>query len=136
MVNFGPRNTVPEKFKAGRKLVEHNPTVTLMRTNAEECTQIGSFIVEQLKTYVKTPEKVVVLLPISGVSMISTSGQVFADEDADNALFTALEQGLSGTGVEVTREYTAINDDGFARQVVHSLISLLNASVTGKSPST
>ena len=43
MVNFGPYETVPEKFK-GRKLYRHNPTVTLMRTTAEEMRQIGSKI--------------------------------------------------------------------------------------------
>ena len=31
MVNFGPRETVPERF-ADRNLYVHNPTVTLMRT--------------------------------------------------------------------------------------------------------
>ena len=35
MVNFGPMDTVPEKFK-GRKFYKHNPTVTLMRTTTEE----------------------------------------------------------------------------------------------------
>ncbi|KAI1618235.1 hypothetical protein EDD36DRAFT_425915, partial [Exophiala viscosa] len=35
MVNFGPKDTVPEKYK-DRKLVEHNPAVTLMRTTPEE----------------------------------------------------------------------------------------------------
>jgi len=131
MVNFGPRNTVPEKFKTGRKLVEHNPTVTLMRTSLEECTKIGKFVAEQLKTYVKMPEKVVVLLPSNGVSMISEPGQVFENKDADSALFTAIEKGLSGTGVELTREQSAINDDGFAKEVVRRLIGLLKASSTG-----
>ena len=35
MVNFGPRDTVPEKFR-GRNLVVHNPNVTLMRTTRDE----------------------------------------------------------------------------------------------------
>ncbi len=35
MVNFGPWDTVPERFK-GRKLHRHNPTVTLMRTTVGE----------------------------------------------------------------------------------------------------
>ncbi|HLI91649.1 MAG TPA: Tm-1-like ATP-binding domain-containing protein, partial [Ktedonobacteraceae bacterium] len=34
MVNFGPMDTVPEKFRQ-RKLYKHNPTVTLMRTTPE-----------------------------------------------------------------------------------------------------
>ena len=33
MVNFGPRDTIPEKFR-NRKFVIHNPNVTLMRTNS------------------------------------------------------------------------------------------------------
>jgi len=33
MVNFGPYDTVPEKFKA-RNLYRHNPNITLMRTTA------------------------------------------------------------------------------------------------------
>jgi uncharacterized protein (UPF0261 family) len=36
MVNFGPKDTVPAKYK-DRNLFEHNPAVTLMRTN--ECGQ-------------------------------------------------------------------------------------------------
>ena len=38
MVNYGPRNTVPEKFiKADRNIFEHNASVSLMRTNVDEC---------------------------------------------------------------------------------------------------
>src|SRR5262249_55998301 len=40
MVNFGPPETVPEKFK-GRRFYQHNPTVTLMRTTPEENDQLG-----------------------------------------------------------------------------------------------
>ena len=48
MVNFGPRATVPEKYK-GRKLFEHNPEVTLMRTSEDECRQTGEFICSKLR---------------------------------------------------------------------------------------
>ena len=40
MVNFGPRDSVPERF-ADRNLYVHNPTVTLMRTTPEECAELG-----------------------------------------------------------------------------------------------
>ncbi len=43
MVNFGPPNTVPEKFK-DRKFYQHNPTVTLMRTTVEENRKLGEEI--------------------------------------------------------------------------------------------
>ena len=47
MVNFGPRETVPERF-AGRNLYVHNPTVTLMRTTPEECGELGRQIGRKL----------------------------------------------------------------------------------------
>ena len=47
MVNFGAWDTVPERFK-GRRLYRHNPTVTLMRTTADECRAIGEFIADKL----------------------------------------------------------------------------------------
>ena len=40
MVNFGPIETVPERFRS-RRLYVHNPTVTLMRTTPEECAELG-----------------------------------------------------------------------------------------------
>src|SRR4029079_2862218 len=47
MVNFGAWDTVPERFR-GRNLYRHNPTVTLMRTTADECRAIGQFIAAKL----------------------------------------------------------------------------------------
>src|SRR5205823_12806047 len=45
MVNFGPPDTVPERF-AGRRFYQHNPTVTLMRTTPEENNQLGKEIAQ------------------------------------------------------------------------------------------
>src|SRR6185295_6594878 len=43
MVNFGPPETVPEKYKT-RRFHQHNPTVTLMRTTPEEMDKLGQEI--------------------------------------------------------------------------------------------
>src|SRR5262249_23640638 len=43
MVNFGPLETVPERFK-GRRFYQHNPSVTLMRTTPEENDRLGKEI--------------------------------------------------------------------------------------------
>ncbi|NBC04468.1 MAG: UPF0261 family protein, partial [Bacteroidetes bacterium] len=47
MVNFHAMETVPQRFK-GRNLYKHNPTVTLMRTTADECRKIGNKIAGKL----------------------------------------------------------------------------------------
>jgi len=40
MVNFGPPDTVPERFRIAR-FYQHNPTVTLMRTTVEENARLA-----------------------------------------------------------------------------------------------
>jgi uncharacterized protein (UPF0261 family) len=124
MVNFGPKDTVPAAYK-NRNLFEHNPAVTLMRTNEEECKEIGKFIAEKLKTYADKPEMISVLLPTGGVSIIDKPGQPFHDEKADAALFSALEGGLRDTKIKVTRLSDNVNDDAFAGAVVETLMGLI-----------
>ena len=64
MVNFGPRDTVPEKFK-GRKFVVHNANVTLMRTTRDENRAAGEWIGGRLN---QMDGPVRFLLPEGGVS--------------------------------------------------------------------
>jgi uncharacterized protein (UPF0261 family) len=127
MVNFGPKDTVPAKYK-DRNLFEHNPAVTLMRTNESECREIGKFIAGKLKTYADKPEMIKVLLPTGGVSMIDKPGQPFHDEEAGEALFSALESGLQDSSIHVTRLPNNVNDDAFAEAVVETLMELITHS--------
>lgn len=122
MVNFGPKDSVPEKYKE-RNLYEHNPAVTLMRTTKEENQQMGQFIVDKLKNVTK-PESIRVLLPMGGVSMIDKPGQAFNDVEADKMLFDTIENGLEGTDIEVEKYAENINDEVFAAQVVRTILEL------------
>src|SRR5204862_7086862 len=47
MVNFHGPESVPAKFR-DRIFYQHNPQVTLMRTTAVECTELGRIIAEKL----------------------------------------------------------------------------------------
>ncbi|KAL8663787.1 MAG: hypothetical protein Q9202_003601 [Teloschistes flavicans] len=132
IVNFGPRQTVPGKFvEAGRKVYEHNSSVTLVRTNEEECKRIGEFIAGKLVKYAKRPELVEVVLPVGGLSVLSGSGGVYEDEVANEVLFKAVEQGLKGSGVQVARDERQINDEGFARGVAERLVRLIEKQERG-----
>ncbi|KAK8210136.1 hypothetical protein M8818_003623 [Zalaria obscura] len=124
MVNFGPKGTVPEKYKE-RNLFEHNPTVTLMRTTEEECEKLGALIADKVKKYAKEPKKVQIRIPKGGVSMISTPEGPFADDLADMALFEALKRGLEGTGVFVVEDDRDINSDGFAVAIAEQLVQVM-----------
>ena len=120
MVNFGPKETVPEKFK-NRNLYVHNENVTLMRTTAEECEKIALDICEKLN---QSTSKVTLMLPLLGVSAISTKGQVFYDEKADEALFSTIRKNLK-PNVELVELNCAINDQAFSDALAFKLLSLL-----------
>ena len=119
MVNFGPWDSVPERFK-GRKLYRHNPTVTLMRTTPDENRRIGEFIATKLNA-MRGPVRF--LIPEAGVSAIDKPGQPFHDPAADAALFAALEQGFRpGPNRRLQRLPLHINDEAFA----HALVAAWN----------
>lgn len=115
MVNFGPRETVPEKFRS-RKFVIHNPNVTLMRTTRDENRAFGEWIGARLNA-MNGPVRF--LLPEGGVSMLDAPGQPFHDPEADNALFEAIEKTVHQTPLRhVERVRANINDTPFVDAVI------------------
>ena len=120
MVNFGPMDTVPSKFK-DRNLYKHNPTVTLMRTTSEELRQIGHELAVRMN---QAKGKTALMLPLKGVSAIDVEGGPFYDPEADQALFSTLRSEV-GDNVEVIEMDTDINDPEFAVAAAKKLISML-----------
>lgn len=115
MANFGPWESVPERFK-GRRLYRHNPSVTLMRTTTDECRAIGEFLVGKINA-MRGPVRF--LIPEGGVSSIDKPGQPFHDPDADRVLFETIERGFrAGTDRQLLRLPHHINDEAFAQALV------------------
>ncbi len=129
MVNFGPIDTVPEKFRR-RRLYKHNPTVTLMRTTPEESAELGRIIARKLNA-AKGP--VALFIPLRGVSMIATQGGAFYDPDADRALIDNLKAGLQ-SNVEVHELDMDINDPRFAQAMASRLDEYIRAPSSAHSP--
>ena len=123
-VNFGPKPTVPEKYQQ-RKLFEHNPTVTLMRTSPDECRSIGQFIVDKVKHFTANKKNVEIILPLGGVSIIATPDAPFHDAAADEALFSTIRDGLVDSGVALHEDKRDINDEGFAIDIAKKLVQLM-----------
>ena len=118
MVNFGPRSTVPDRYR-DRTFVEHNPQVTLMRTTPEENARMGRWIAERLN---RMAGPVRFLIPESGVSALDAPGQPFHAPDADTALFDAIAATLQETPTRrLIRLPHHINDPAFARAVADAL---------------
>ena len=126
MVNFGPRDTVPERF-ADRDFFIHNATVTLMRTTVDENRELGARIGRKLAT---ATAPTTLLIPRGGVSALDADGLPFRDPEADAALVEAVLAGLDGSTVTVVDRPEHLNDPAFARLAADTLHALIEDSST------
>jgi len=121
MVNFGPRETVPERF-ADRLLYVHNPTVTLMRTTVTEMAELGARVGRKAAAATGPTE---VFWPDRGVSALDADGQAFFDAAADAACRDALDGELRAAGRAVQRIDAHINDPAFATAMAGRLHQMI-----------
>ncbi len=126
MVNFGPRDSVPEEFE-DRQFHVHNPQVTLMRTTTEENAELGEIIADKLDA---ATGPTALALPLGGVSMLDVEGEDFYDPEADGALFDALRAGID-EDVELIEMDTDVNDEAFAEAVAEKLDAYMRETGLG-----
>jgi len=130
MVNFGPVDSVPERYR-GRTFYVHNPQVTLMRTTAEENRAMGAWIGRKLNA---CAGPVRFFIPERGVSALDAPGQPFHDPEADAALFDALQRTVQQTDARrLVRLPHHINDPAFAAALVQAFQDIA-ATGHGKTP--
>jgi uncharacterized protein (UPF0261 family) len=131
--NFGPRETVPQRYR-DRRLHEHNSSVTVMRTSADECRAIGRMLAERVA---RAKGQTAVVIPRRGWSMLDAAptGETigpFWDPAADKALIEELRQGLqpaiSRGSVEVIEEDANVNDERFVRVCVDRLLAMMDTA--------
>lgn len=120
MVNFGPMDTVPEKFRS-RMLYAHNSNVTLMRTTPEENDLLGKEIALKANA-AKGPTAII--FPLHGISALDASGQPFWWPQANQALRESLKLWLS-PDVEYIEMDLHINDPAFGKACAQKLINYL-----------
>ena len=124
MVNFGARDTVPDKFRK-RRLHVHNANVTLMRTTPQENRQFARWMGRKINA---AESPLTILIPEGGVSALDAPGQPFWDPEADWALFDTLEQEVTPhPSRRIVRLPHHINDPPFAQALVDAYLELLHA---------
>ena len=122
MANFGAPSTVPEKFRQAKRLFyEWNPSVTLMRTDAEENRRMGEIFAKKANA---ATGPVAFLIPLRGVSMLDADGQPFCDREADRAMFDAIKTNLK-SNIPVAELDVNINDPAFAAKAVEMMLELV-----------
>jgi len=127
MVNFGPKDTIPDKY-TGRLFYEWNPSVTLMRTTPEENAEMGMIFAEKANAAKGT---VTFLIPLKGVSMLDSQGQPFWSPEADSAMFDAIKAHVR-KGINVVELDANINDIIFADKAVEILLEMILKSKNNK----
>jgi uncharacterized protein (UPF0261 family) len=122
MANFGPLETVPDKYRGDERFFYRwNPSVTLMRTNADENRQMGRVFADKANA-AKGP--VAVLVPLRGVSILDGDGQPFCDREADKAMFDELRKNLRDE-IPFVEVDANINDPVFAEKAVEMMLQLI-----------
>ena len=120
MANYGARDTVPERYK-DRMLYEWNPSVTLMRTNADENRRMGEIFAEKANA---SSSPIAILIPLKGVSILDGDGEMFCDRGADQAMFDALKSNLRDD-IPVVEIDCNINDEAFSAKAVEMMLALI-----------
>ena len=122
MVNFGAKESVPEKY-IDRQFHVHNANVTLMRTTVEENKHMGEWLANKLN---QMKGEVRFLLPLRGVSSLDSEGQVFHNPKADEALFDTLEKNVIQTQRrKLIKLNHNINDPEFSMELVKQFKNII-----------
>jgi uncharacterized protein (UPF0261 family) len=116
-VCMGPLEKIPERF-TGRTFHRHTPEMVGMRTSPDECAELGRTIARKLNA---ATGPTALFVPLRGVSLYATAGQVFHDAAADEALFASLRAHVDGERVEVHELDVDINDLEFALAMAERL---------------
>ncbi|MFF3672845.1 Tm-1-like ATP-binding domain-containing protein [Streptomyces sp. NPDC002120] len=123
MVKFGPLESLPRRV-LDRGVHVHNPSITVIRTNQEECTELGRRVAAKLRA---ATGPTAVCVPLRGLSTLGAPGGPYHDPGADRALFTALREGLRGSAARLYDYDTHINDPAFGRAAADRLHDMIGA---------
>jgi len=125
VVNLTPFQAVSPAI-AHRRLYQHTPTTTLMRSSVQENRLLARVVAEKLSAARGTVE---VLVPELGFSDLDRADGVFADEDADAVFVEVLEAALPSR-VRLETVPLHINSPDFGRLAADRLIELMRSSGT------
>jgi uncharacterized protein (UPF0261 family) len=119
-VCMGALEKIPERF-SGRTFHRHTPEMIGMRTSPDECAELGRTIARKLNA---ATGPTALFVPLRGVSLYATEGQVFHDPAADEALFASLRESVDRTRVEVHEFDLDINNQEFSLAMANRLHEL------------
>jgi len=117
----GPPESLPARY-AGRKTMRHTPTITLVRTSANELDHVGQLIAERME---ESCGPLAAILPLQGFSWFSLEGQPLHDAEADRAFLQAFRSHVPARA-ELVEMDTHINDSAVAETAVAMMRAMLH----------
>lgn len=117
----GLPDPLPDRF-GGRPIYLHDELLAATRATPEECRELAAVIARKLNA---ATGPTVLFVPLRGLSLLSTDGQVLHDPKGDDALFSALRELIDQSKVELHEVDLDINDSRFGLAMADRLHELL-----------
>ncbi len=104
-----------------RKLIVHNPNLTLVRLSTEELRDVGKLVAEKLN---RTKGATHVFIPLKGFSFPDREGLPHWDPEGNQAFIDALKQNIR-SDIPLTELDAHINDPDFIDPVVDQFFKIM-----------
>jgi uncharacterized protein (UPF0261 family) len=121
----GLPDPLPERFR-GRPIYLHDDVVAATRAMPDECRELAATVARKLNA---TAGPTALFVPLRGLSLLSTKGQVLHDPGADDVLFSTLRELVDASTVEVHEIDADLNDAAFALAMANRLDELVTGSL-------
>jgi uncharacterized protein (UPF0261 family) len=119
-VVLGPLDSLSDEMRS-RKLIVHNPNLTLVRLTPEEMQQVGAIVAKKLNA-AKGPAQV--FIPLKGFSYPDREGLPHWEPDGNRAFIDALKREIKDA-ITVTELDAHINDPDFMDPVADAFLKLM-----------
>jgi uncharacterized protein (UPF0261 family) len=119
-VVLGPLSSLSPEWRS-RKLIVHNPHLTLVRLSPEELRKVGQLVAEKLNR-AKGPTQL--FIPLKGFSYPDREGLPHWEPEGNQAFIASVKTHLLAS-IPVTELDAHINDPEFIEPVVETFLSMM-----------
>ena len=119
-VVLGPLDSLSPEMRS-RKLIVHNPNLTLVRLSPDELTEVGKIVAQRLN---RAKGPTVLYIPLKGFSYPDRENMPHWEPEGNQAFIDALKAELSPT-IPLRELDAHINDPDFIDPVVEEFLSLM-----------
>jgi uncharacterized protein (UPF0261 family) len=116
----GPVDDLPARYR-GRKIMVHTPTISLVRTSADEMARVATLIAQRLAG---STGPAAMILPLRAFGWFTREGQPLHDPESDRA-FVETFKGQAPAGVQVVEMDTHLNDPEVGQVAVRLMKEML-----------